>query len=161
MSLGDSEGLRIRQREAARPGWLKSRRDAAQGLLFSAASFGLVMLPRSAGAGVDGQQAVKNVLLVRDSCQQLEEDLTNGRYPDVRAVTKSLIRNYRFVFAFAHAYTNLLRRTSTHGWCFVRLKEALEGGLKLVDAGRRDQANQKGKAALEDLFSIIEVSVAP
>ena len=96
----------------------------------------LTLRPRIAGASDSSSTVLKpltSVVIVRDSTQLLEDDLTKGQYPDVRAVVEALITNYK-------------------------LKDSLKDTLRLVDSGaKRSEASLSSQAALEYLYSIIEV----
>ena len=78
-------------------------------------------------------EALKRVIIVRDSTQQLEEELTNGdSYPDVRALITSLLRNYK-------------------------LKESLSSALPLLPTKEvKEDAQTHAKMAYENLIIVLE-----
>lgn len=80
-------------------------------------------------------QALRTVIVVRDTMKQLEEQLESGDYPpDIRGLVKSIIKNYK-------------------------LRENLAKAMALVAKERQAEANQFGQSATEYLYSIIEVRV--
>ncbi|TFJ80743.1 hypothetical protein NSK_007920 [Nannochloropsis salina CCMP1776] len=78
------------------------------------------------------EEALTRVLIVRDSTEQLEEELTSGdTYPDVKALVNSLIRNYK-------------------------LKSSMESALALLPSGSTEEGRKFAKSAYENLTIILE-----
>ena len=134
-----SEGATIAMSMGAR-GALESRRESLQregAIGAMALVLGRPGAVRAAAAGGDPKEAMKRVIVVRDSTEQLRADLENGtgaEDPDVRALVTSLLRNYR-------------------------LKESLEAALALGAFGSdaaREAAAGHGKLGVENLAIIIE-----
>lgn len=129
---------------AARNGLESRRTSLRQNTAALGASFLLLSplsplgRPRAAlAAEGESREALKRVIVVRDSTAQLSDELENGTggtEPDVRALVNSLLRNYQ-------------------------LKASLDTALGgLAAAGAKEAAVAHAKAAVEDLSIIIEVS---
>lgn len=82
------------------------------------------------------EEALTRVIIVKDSTEQLEDELTNGNsYPDVKALINSLLRNYQ-------------------------LKNSMDTSLALLPSSlpsaTKEDAKKHAKNALENLIIILE-----
>lgn len=117
-----------------------SRRGSLQRTAGASLAVGALLLTRPgqarAAAGGDPREALKRVIVVRDSTAQLRDELENGTDipdPNVRGLVTALLKNYQ-------------------------LKDSLEAALSLggfSEAGK-EAAVGHAKAAVEDLSIIIE-----
>lgn len=81
--------------------------------------------------------ALRTIIVVRDTTNQLEEQLEAGDYPaDLQGLVKGLLRNYK-------------------------LRENLNKALVLVPKDKQSEGNDALKSATESLYTILEVSDVP